>query len=108
MLERPKRTSSSHTKFADATRTPSGRYFLPRRRWAADALRLGRARGQLRSNVDLEVVLDQVQGAICNPLLTGVAPLDVDLAADLVDNLIVGIGRVLGVSSGIDPVAGAV
>lgn len=91
-----------------AIERPRGRHLVPRRRWAADALRLGRAREQLRSILDLEVVLDEVCGVVCNRLLTGVAPLDVGLAADLVDNLIVGIGRVPDVSTGIDPGAGAV
>jgi len=85
-----------------------GRYFLPRRRWAADAPPAGASTGQLRSIVDLEVVLDQVCGVVCNRLLPGVAPLHAGLAADLVDNLIVGIGRVPDVSTGIDSGAGAV
>lgn len=91
-----------------AIERPRGCHLVPRRRWTADALLLGRAREQLRSLVDLEVVLDQVCGIVCNRLLTGVAPLDAGLAVDLVDNLIVGIGRLPDVSTGIDPGAGAV
>jgi AcrR family transcriptional regulator len=69
------------------------RYFLPRRRMGIDALRRGQDRGELRDELDLEVVIDQIYGAIYNRLLTGVLPIDMTMATRLVDNIFLGIAR---------------
>ncbi len=69
------------------------RYFLPRRRMGIDALRQGQERVELRDDLDLEVVIDQIYGAIYNRLLFGLQPIDLTMATRLVDYIFCGIAR---------------
>ncbi len=66
-------------------------YSLPRRRLALERLSLARRRGQIRADVDLEVVVDQLWGACYKRLLIPDQPLDNDFAGDLVRNIMSGI-----------------
>ena len=67
------------------------RYFIPRRQMGIDVLRRGQSQGSVRDDLNLEVVIDQVYGAIYNRLLIGVQPIDVSMATSLVDYIFQGI-----------------
>ena len=69
------------------------RYSAPRRRLAVDVVERAKQRGQVRANVDAEVVVDQLWGACYNRLLVPDQPLTDEFAAALVHNLLVGIGK---------------
>jgi hypothetical protein len=56
-----------------------------------EALRRGQERGEVREDLDLEVVIDQIYGAIYNRLLTGMQPVELTLATKLVDYIFGGI-----------------
>lgn len=62
-------------------------YTTPRRDLAVDRLRCGQAQGQLRADVDPEVVVDQLWGACYQRLLNPDVPLTVAFADALVTNL---------------------
>jgi hypothetical protein len=49
------------------------------------------ARGELRADLDPDVVLDQIYGAVYFRVLIGHRPLDPTLAGDLVHNVLDGI-----------------
>jgi AcrR family transcriptional regulator len=66
-------------------------YSAPRRRLAVEAMRRGQERGQLRPDIDPEVVINQLWGACYHRLLMPDLPLTEDLADSLVDNLMRGI-----------------
>ena len=68
------------------------RYTRPRRALAVDALRRARDRGQLRPDVDPEVVVDQLWGACYHRLLLPGEPIGTAFADALLDNLFRGIG----------------
>jgi AcrR family transcriptional regulator len=67
------------------------RYSAPRRRMAVVAMERAQARGQLRLEIDLEVVVDQLWGACYHRLLIPGQPLTADFADALVENLMTGL-----------------
>lgn len=67
------------------------RYTLPRRALAVDRLRTARDAGQIRSDVDLESLVDQLWGACYHRLLMPALPLDAGFVDILVSNLLSGI-----------------
>ena len=75
-------------KLADAFRRI---YLRPRRDVGTAALRAAQARGQVRADVDLEVISDQLWGACIYRLMMGHQPLSDEFARDLVLNLLAGI-----------------
>ncbi|MEV6348264.1 TetR/AcrR family transcriptional regulator [Actinoplanes sp. NPDC051851] len=68
----------------------SREYSLPRRALAVEAFERARARGQLRGDVDLGMLVDQLWGACYHRLLIPDAPLDTAFAAALVANALDG------------------
>ncbi|MEV6864220.1 TetR/AcrR family transcriptional regulator C-terminal ligand-binding domain-containing protein [Streptosporangium subroseum] len=69
------------------------RYSAPRRALAVEVLERARQRGELREDLDLEVVVDQLWGACYHRLLIPDQPLTDEFAEALVRNLLNGIGR---------------
>ena len=69
------------------------RYAEPRRQLAVEAINRGIERGQLRDDIDPEVVDNQLWGACYHRLLTYHEPLTDDFAEALVDNLMTGLRR---------------
>jgi AcrR family transcriptional regulator len=69
----------------------SATYTRPRRRLAVEAFTRARGRGQLRADVDPEVLVDQLWGACYHRLLLPDQPLDTAFADALVTNLLRGI-----------------
>jgi AcrR family transcriptional regulator len=69
----------------------SERYTRPRRRLAVERMARAQRLGQLRADVDLEVVVDQLWGACYHRLLLPDQPLDAAFADALLDNLLRGI-----------------
>ena len=67
------------------------RYSGPRRELAVTALRRAQERGQVRRDVDPEVVVDQLWGACYHRLLMPAEPLDEAFAEALLRNLLRGI-----------------
>jgi AcrR family transcriptional regulator len=67
------------------------RYSGPRRALAVAAMRTAQERGQIRAEVDPEVVVDQLWGAGYHRLLIPDQPLTDSFAVALVQNLLVGI-----------------
>jgi len=68
------------------------RYSGPRRALAVEVLTRARARGQVRADVDPEVVVDQLWGAGYHRLLIPDQPLTEEFADALVENVLAGIG----------------
>jgi AcrR family transcriptional regulator len=68
-------------------------YSAERRRLAAERLRRAQDEGQLRPEIDVQVVVDQLWGAVYNRLLVPDEPVTDAFVVALVDNLLVGIGR---------------
>jgi len=67
------------------------RYSSPRRELAVERLRRSQDSGQLRHDVDLQVVVDQLWGACYHRLLLPDQPLTEQFARDLVHNLMHGL-----------------
>jgi AcrR family transcriptional regulator len=67
------------------------RYSGPRRKLGVEALERARQRGQIRPDVDPEVVVDQLWGACYHRLLIPDQPLTDEFAEALVKNLLTGI-----------------
>ncbi|NEB79775.1 TetR/AcrR family transcriptional regulator [Streptomyces sp. SID14478] len=67
------------------------RYSGPRRELAVQTMLRARARGQLRADVDPEVLVDQLWGACYHRLLLPNVPVTQEFAQALVDNLIRGV-----------------
>lgn len=67
------------------------RYSRPRRDLAITRMTAARAQGQIRADVDLETVVDQLWGAGYHRLLLPDEPLTDTFAASLVHNIITGI-----------------
>ena len=67
------------------------RYSGPRRALAVAAMRRAQERGQIRPDVDPEVVIDQLWGACYHRLLTGDRPITAEFVAALVTNVFAGI-----------------
>lgn len=68
----------------------SEHYSAPRRALALTAFERARDRGQLRGDIDLGILVDQLWGACYNRLLIPDAPLDEDYAIALVNNVLDG------------------
>ncbi|MFE9779688.1 TetR/AcrR family transcriptional regulator C-terminal ligand-binding domain-containing protein [Streptomyces sp. NPDC005775] len=66
-------------------------YVHPRRRLAVDRLTRARQAGQIRAEVDPQVVVDQLWGACYHRLMMPDEPLDTAFADALIDNLLRGI-----------------
>ncbi|WP_406436323.1 TetR/AcrR family transcriptional regulator [Streptomyces sp. NBC_00631] len=66
-------------------------YVRPRRRLAMERMMTARDAGQIRADVDLEVVVDQLWGACYHRLLLPAEPLDAAFADALVSNTLRGI-----------------
>lgn len=62
-------------------------YTRPRRQLAATVLEQGQERGQIRSSVDPEVIIDQLWGACYHRLLLPEQPLTIEFADALIANL---------------------
>jgi AcrR family transcriptional regulator len=67
------------------------RYSGPRRDLAVEAIRHAQTRGQLRADIDPQVLVDQLWGACYHRLLLPNLPLTEDFATQLVDNLLHGV-----------------
>lgn len=74
----------------DLAAAVSERYTRPRRTLAVDYFRKAAERGQLRADVDLQLLVDQLWGACYNRLLVPDAPLDEEFAVALVTNTLYG------------------
>ncbi|MBB2958183.1 TetR-like C-terminal domain-containing protein [Pseudoclavibacter helvolus] len=74
----------------DLAAAVSERYTRPRRTLAVDYFRKAAERGQLRADVDLQLLVDQLWGACYNRLLVPDAPLDEEFAVALVANTLYG------------------
>jgi AcrR family transcriptional regulator len=66
-------------------------YSAERRRLAADRLRRAQDQGQLRPDVDVQVVIDQLWAAVYNRLLVPDEPVTDAFVVVLIDNLVQGI-----------------
>lgn len=71
----------------------SEHYSAPRRALAVAAFEKARDRGQLRDDIDLGILVDQLWGACYHRLLVPDAPLTEDYAVALVDNALNGAAR---------------
>jgi hypothetical protein len=69
------------------------RYSAPRRALAVSAMNKAIERGQLRDDIDPQVVVDQLWGACYHRLLIPDEPITDDFAKALVHNLMLGIRR---------------
>ncbi len=67
-------------------------FIATRRQVMRELLERGRDRGELRADVDLELVIDALYGSMWYRLLNKHAPLNNQFAEELVDHLRVGIG----------------
>jgi AcrR family transcriptional regulator len=67
-------------------------YSSERRRLAAERLRRAQEQGQVRADVDVQVVIDQLWGAVYHRLLIPDEPVTGRFVTALVDNLLDGIG----------------
>jgi AcrR family transcriptional regulator len=81
--------AQSDTELAKAF---SASYTHPRRKLAVDTLVTAQRRGQIRPDVDPEVVVDQLWGACYHRLLLPDQPLTLAFADALIHNLMFGIG----------------
>jgi len=75
----------------DLARAVRERWLGPRRAVAADVIRQGIARGDLRPDLDSEAVMDQLYGPVYYRLIFGHGPLPPDLGATLVTQLLGGV-----------------
>ena len=66
-------------------------YLEPRRAAGNAALRAAQDRGEICTDVDLEVLSDQLWGACVYRLMMGHQPLDEEFARELVRNLLIGV-----------------
>jgi AcrR family transcriptional regulator len=80
------------------------RYSAPRRALAVETLERAKQRGELREDLDLEVVVDQLWGACYHRLLIPDQPLTDEFAETLVRNLLNGIRHPERVVPGRQPV----
>ncbi|WP_055591235.1 TetR-like C-terminal domain-containing protein, partial [Peterkaempfera griseoplana] len=69
----------------------STQYVRKRRNLAVERLALAQQAGQIRRDVDLETLVDQLWGACYHRLLLPSEPLDTDFADRLIGNLLAGI-----------------
>jgi AcrR family transcriptional regulator len=75
----------------DLARALLDAYVRPRREFAVERMRKAQALGQIRSDVDLEICVDQLWGACYHRLLLPALPLDEAFTDALVANLVTGI-----------------
>jgi AcrR family transcriptional regulator len=80
--------SQTDSEVAEALRT---HWISVRRRETRPLLRRGIERGELRSDLDLEVAIDALYGPVYWRMLTGYAPLNDDFVDRLVDHVMVGL-----------------
>jgi AcrR family transcriptional regulator len=80
--------SQTDSEVAEALRT---HWISVRRRETRPLLRRGIERGELRSDLDLEVAIDALYGPVYWRMLTGYAPLNDDFVDKLVDHVMVGL-----------------
>ena len=80
--------SQTDPEVTEALRT---QWISVRRRETRPLLRRGIERGELRSDLDLEVAIDALYGPVYWRMLTGYAPLSDDFVDRLVDHVIVGL-----------------
>lgn len=78
----------------DLAAAVSDRYTGPRRQLAVEYFRRALERGQLRADVDLDLLVDQLWGACYNRLLVPDAPLNEEFARALVTNTLSGAASV--------------
>lgn len=76
---------------AEIARAVRERWLAPRRAVAIQIVRDGVARGELRSDLDVDVVSDQLFAPVYHRLVFGHAPLDDGLADRVVDQAMVGL-----------------
>ena len=76
----------------DLAKAVRERWLGPRRAVAAEVIRRGIARGDLRADLDPEAVMDQLYAPIYYRLIFGHEPLEPDLGRTLVTQLVAGIG----------------
>jgi AcrR family transcriptional regulator len=81
-------TAQSDPEIARALRE---RWMGPRRAVAAEIIRAGVARGEIRADIDVDAVADQLFAPVYHRLLFGHGPLDQSLAATVVGQLFDGI-----------------
>lgn len=67
------------------------RYERPRRELACEVVHAGQRRGQLRSDIDPETIIDQLWGACYHRLLVPAQPLTQEFGTALIDNLLRGL-----------------
>ena len=75
----------------DIARALRDQWLAPRRTVTLDTLRAGIARGEIRADIDLEAVADQLFGPVYTRLFFGHAPLDDALPLALTSQLLDGI-----------------
>jgi hypothetical protein len=78
---------------ADLAAALSEQYVRKRRQLAVDRLARAQELGQIRGDVDLETIVDQLWGACYHRLLMPAVPLDTEFADRLVGNLFTGVAR---------------
>jgi AcrR family transcriptional regulator len=76
----------------DVARAWAQEYARPRRDLACDRLRAAQRDGQISPDADVEIVVDQLWGAVYHRLLVLKTPFDVALVARIVDQALRGIG----------------
>ena len=77
----------------DLSKALRARYSSERRRLAGERLRAAQEAGQIRAGVDIQVMVDQLWGAIYNRLLVPDAPINDRFLTALVSNLMDGVGQ---------------
>lgn len=75
----------------DLAEALSAQYVRKRRRLAVDRLARAQEVGQIRGDVDLETIVDQLWGACYHRLMMPALPLDTEFADRLIANLFTGI-----------------
>ncbi|KAA9135952.1 TetR/AcrR family transcriptional regulator [Microbacterium caowuchunii] len=77
----------------DLARAWSETYALPRRELGRERLRVAQEQGQLRQDVDLDIMVDQLWGACYHRLLVLRVPLEESVVEPLVDQALRGAAR---------------
>jgi len=75
----------------DLAKALSAHYVKRRRHLAVDRLRLAQRRGEIRPDIDLEAVVDQLWGACYHRLLLPALPVTTKFVDALIDNVFAGI-----------------
>jgi AcrR family transcriptional regulator len=77
----------------DLSQAIRARYSSERRRLAGDRLRAAQEAGQIRADIDVQVLVDQLWGAVYNRLLVPDVPVDDAFLGALVGNLMDGVAE---------------